>query len=113
MNSIKRRTFLKSGVAASALGFPALGQVRGANDRVQVALIGCGGRGTQVTASLAKRSDVECTQICDIHEDRLVRIADHMAEQQGGRKPLLARRMEAVYANKDVDAVVVLSLIHI
>ena len=60
MNSIKRRTFLKSGVAASALGFPALGQVRGANDRVQVALIGCGGRGTQVTASLAKRSDVEC-----------------------------------------------------
>ena len=107
MNSIKRRTFLKSGVAASALGFPALGQVRGANDRVQVALIGCGGRGTQVTASLAKRSDVECTQICDIHEDRLVRIADHMAEQQGGRKPLLARRMEEVYANKDVDAVVV------
>ena len=43
MNSIKRRIFLKSGVAASALGFPALGQVRGANDRVQVALIGCGG----------------------------------------------------------------------
>ena len=43
----------------------------------------------------------------DIHEDRLVRIADHMAEQQGGRKPLLARRMEEVYANKDVDAVVV------
>ncbi|MGB1724874.1 MAG: twin-arginine translocation signal domain-containing protein, partial [Limisphaerales bacterium] len=25
MNSIKRRTFLKSGLAASALGFPALG----------------------------------------------------------------------------------------
>jgi len=25
MNSIKRRTFLKSGVTASALGFPALG----------------------------------------------------------------------------------------
>ena len=43
----------------------------------------------------------------DIHEDRLVRIADHMAEQQGGRKPLLARRMEEVYANKHVDAVVV------
>ena len=59
MYSIKRRTFLKSGLVASALGFPALGQVRGANDRVPVALIGCGGRGTQVTASLAKRSDVE------------------------------------------------------
>jgi predicted dehydrogenase len=107
MKSIKRRMFLKSGLAASALGFPALGKVRGANDRVQVALIGCGGRGTQVTASLARRSDVECSQVCDIHEERLVRIADHMAEQQGGRKPLLARRMEEVFANKGVDAVVV------
>ena len=76
--------FLKSGLAASALGFPAIGQVRGANDRVQVALIGCGGRGAQVTASLARRSDVECSQVCDIHEERLVRIADHIAEQQGG-----------------------------
>jgi hypothetical protein len=56
-----------------------------------------GGRGTQVTASLARRSDVECSQVCDIHEERLVRIADHMAEQQGGRKPLLARRMEEVF----------------
>ncbi|MDP7013814.1 MAG: Gfo/Idh/MocA family oxidoreductase, partial [Verrucomicrobiota bacterium] len=107
MKSIKRRMFLKSGLAASALGFPALGQVRGANDRVQVALIGCGGRGAQVTASLTRRSDVECSQVCDIHEERLVRIADHMAEQQGGRKPLLARRMEEVFANKGVDAVVV------
>ena len=107
MNPIKRRTFLKSGLAASALGFPALGQVRGANDRIQVALIGCGGRGTQVTASMAQRSDVECSQVCDIHEERLVRIADHMAKQQNGRKPLLARRMEEVFANKSVDAVVV------
>ena len=63
MNPIKRRMFLKSGLAASALGFPALGQVRGANDRVQVALIGCGGRGTQVTASMARRSAVECSQV--------------------------------------------------
>ena len=107
MKSIKRRTFVKAGLAASALGFPALGQVRGANERVQVALIGCGGRGTQVTSSLARRSDVMCSQVCDIHEDRLVRIADHMAQQQGGRKPLLARRMEEVFGNKDVDAVVV------
>ena len=107
MKSIKRRTFLKSGLATTALGFPAIGQVKGANDRVQIALIGCGGRGTQVTSSLARRSDVVCSQVCDIHEDRLVRIADYMAEQQGGRKPLLARQMDEVFASKDVDAVVV------
>ena len=62
-------------------------------------------RGTQVAVSLAKRSDVECSQVCDIHEESLVRIADHMATHQVGRKPLLARRMEEVFANKDVDAV--------
>jgi len=107
MKSIKRRTFLKNSLAASAIAFPAIGQVRGANDRVQIALIGCGGRGTQVTSSMARRSDVVCSQVCDIHEERLVRIADYMAEQQGGRKPLLARQMDEVFANKDVDAVVV------
>ena len=107
MKSIKRRAFLKSGLAAATLGFPAIGQVKGANDRVQIALIGCGGRGTQVTSSLAQRSDVVCSQVCDIHEKRLVRIADYVAEQQDGRKPILARQMDEVFANKDVDAVVV------
>ncbi|MAJ15818.1 MAG: hypothetical protein CBC27_02305 [Opitutia bacterium TMED67] len=107
MKSIKRRAFLKSGLAAATLGFPAIGQVKGANDRVQIALIGCGGRGTQVTSSLAQRSDVVCSQVCDIHEERLVRIADYVAEQQDGRKPILARQMDEVFANKDVDAVVV------
>ena len=105
MNSIKRRTFLKSGLAASALGFRRLAKCRvqrpraGGADRLRRP-------GHAGHRELGQRSDVKCTQICDIHEDRLVRIADHMAEQQGGRKPLLAG-MEPVYANKDVDAVVV------
>jgi predicted dehydrogenase len=107
MNPIKRRTFLKAGLGSTVIGFPSLGKALGANDRVQVALVGCGGRGTQVTSSLASRSDVVCTQICDIHEKRLVRTADFIAKQQGGRKPLLATHMEEVFANKDVDAVVV------
>ena len=33
-----------------------------------------------------------------------MRIADHIATQQVGRKPLLERRMEEVFANKEVDA---------
>ncbi|HIM23084.1 MAG TPA: Gfo/Idh/MocA family oxidoreductase, partial [Verrucomicrobia bacterium] len=107
MNPIKRRTFVKAGLASSVISFPSLGQALGANDRVQVALVGCGGRGTQVTSSLASRSDVVCTQLCDIHEERLVRTADFIAKQQGGRKPLLATHMEEIFANKDVDAVVV------
>ena len=54
MNSsdyFSRRGFLKTtavGGAALAAG-PALGDVLGANDRINVALIGIGGRGTTIS----------------------------------------------------------------
>ena len=64
---------------------------------MQIALFGCGGRGSQVASSLARRSDVVCSQVCDIHEQRLVRIANYMADQQEGRKPLLASEMDEVF----------------
>ena len=107
MNPIKRRAFIKKSLVTSAIAFPTISRARGANDRVQIALIGCGGRGSQVASSLARRSDVVCSQVCDIHEQRLVRIANYMADQQEGRKPLLASEMDGVFANKDVDAVVI------
>ena len=82
MNPIKRRAFIKKSLVTSAIAFPTISRARGANDRVQIALIGCGGRGSQVASSLARRSDVVCSQVCDIHEQRLVRIANYMADQQ-------------------------------
>ena len=44
MKSIRRRACMKNSLAASAISDAAIGQGRGANDRVQIAIIGCGGR---------------------------------------------------------------------
>ncbi|MHC4435307.1 MAG: twin-arginine translocation signal domain-containing protein, partial [Planctomycetota bacterium] len=60
MRSLNRREFMKrtAGVAAA---FTALSQrkVRGANDKVVIAVMGLGGRGTYLAESFAERPDVE------------------------------------------------------
>src|SRR5512136_2079935 len=46
MGAITRRDFMKSTVATGALAALPFSRVLGANDRIRVGLIGCGGRGT-------------------------------------------------------------------
>ena len=71
MKSIRRRACLKNSLAASVISDAAIGQGLGASDRVQIAIIGCGGRGAQVTSSLVTQSNVLCSQVWDIHESGL------------------------------------------
>ena len=71
MKSIRRRACLKNSLAASVISDAAIGQGRGANDRVQIAIIGCGGRGAQITSSLVRQSNVLCSQVWDIRESGL------------------------------------------
>ena len=76
--SIPRRSFLKSsaGVAAlaGAITRPASARIVGANDRVNMAVIGCGGRGTHLLRDLVERSKeqggVQVVAVCDVYEKR-------------------------------------------
>ena len=52
MHRETRRSFLKKTAAAAAFGLVATGRAAGANERVVVGLIGCGGRGPGVAAAM-------------------------------------------------------------
>ena len=76
-NPLSRRSFLKTttlGGAALAAG-PAWGRILGANDRINVACIGLGARGSEhlslVLQHRANKADVEVVALCDVYQKRL------------------------------------------
>jgi predicted dehydrogenase len=69
MSELARRTLLRTSAAAmSALSYS---RVLGANDTVQLAVIGCGGRGTGVMRSFLSTKQVMVTGLCDVWGDRV------------------------------------------
>jgi predicted dehydrogenase len=60
-----RRAFLRSVTAATALSYS---RVMGANDRVQLALIGCGERGRGDMGNFLKAGNLDVTALCDIYD---------------------------------------------
>jgi predicted dehydrogenase len=79
--TIGRRDFLKRSLfAASALGTvrlagPARGAVLGANDRIGIGIIGCGGMGTEHIRNYRRLSEkpelnIRLVGVCDIYEPR-------------------------------------------
>jgi predicted dehydrogenase len=75
--SVSRRSFLKTagiGVASMA-AMPAWARVIGANDRLNVAVIGLGGRGSilldLILEHRTNKADVEVVALCDVYQRRL------------------------------------------
>src|SRR5688572_196971 len=70
---ITRRQFIRRStlaVGASTLAFPYVGQVLGANDRINVACIGVGGKGDGDSTDAAK-SGGTVVAICDVDQNTL------------------------------------------
>jgi len=110
MSCQTRRRFLKqtaSGTAAFTLGSTALtgGRILGANERIGVALIGCGGRGRFVARGLVE-AGADLVALCDLHEERLDQAELFLREAQP-RKPIRCKEMARVFDRADVDAVIV------
>ena len=78
MNRINRRRFLsRSGagaVGAAALWSVSPARVLGANERVNLALIGCGGRGPLVAQGVTE-FNARFTHVCDVHAGRAEKAA--------------------------------------
>ncbi len=94
----RRRDFLTAAAVAPLL-FPS--SARGANDRVQFALIGAGGRGRGVASRFIELG-APCTAVCDIYEPNLakgVEMAGDGTATYGDFRHVLDR--------KDVDAVLI------
>ena len=66
--NVARRTFLGGVTAATALSYS---RVYGANERLQLGLIGCGDRGRYDMQNFVKANAVDVVALCDIWPDRI------------------------------------------
>jgi predicted dehydrogenase len=62
-NHVPRRAFLRGAAAATALSYS---RVYGANERIQLGLIGCGERGRYDMGNFIKTGTVDVVALCDI-----------------------------------------------
>jgi predicted dehydrogenase len=100
-----RRYFLKQAGLGGALITTAAGQARvlGANDRINVAFIGTGGRGNWLMDLVLKhrqaKPDVEIVAVCDVYQKRL----SAASQKAGGAKMYVHH--EKLLQRSDIDAV--------
>ncbi len=105
-----RRTFLQraAGAAAGLGAWTALsqGRVIGANERVNVAIIGCGGRGRFVLRVMIEEAGANCVCLCDLSDKRMDQMWEFIQPVQPN-KPRFEKDYLKVLESKDIDAVIV------
>ncbi len=115
MTDFKRRKFLRDSAAgltgAGLTSFTAnaasQNQVAGANRRLRVGLIGCGGQGTSDLRAMLRAGNVECVALCDVDDEQTAKTRQ-LVETQFKQKPdLFARDFRRVLDRKDIDLVIV------
>jgi predicted dehydrogenase len=111
-DSLNRRGFL--GWAAStgvALGLAPAAGALGANDKIRVAVIGTGGRGTEHAQTFAKLAGVEVAAVCDVDEKHAGKAAEAV-NQAAGKSPQALRDLRRLLDDKSIDAVVIATCNH-
>jgi predicted dehydrogenase len=96
-NEVPRRTFLTTVSAATALSYS---RVYGANERIQVGLIGAGERGRHDTGNFAK-SGTDIAAVCDIYAANI-----DTAKQQWPKAKSFSDHRELL-ATKEIDVAVI------
>jgi len=107
MTTIDRRTFVLSTAGALASGLPVLG----ANDRVNVAVIGVRGRGREHMEQFAKNPGSCVAALCDVDTRENERALDALLKWQAPR-PKIYRDLRKLLEDKDVDAVSIATCNH-
>ena len=96
--NVPRRAFLRGVTAATALSYS---RVFGANDRVQLGLIGCGERGRSDMGKFIKAGNTDVVALCDIYGAQIDR-----AKQDAPNARSFTDH-HALLALKDVDVVLI------
>ena len=96
---MERRTFFLG--AATAWGAT---RVLGANDKVNLAVIGIGGRGSAHVRYYLKIPDARIAGLCDVNTAQTER-ATVVVDKAGGGKPKVFQDLRKLYEDKDIDAV--------
>jgi predicted dehydrogenase len=115
--ALSRRAFLGKSARAVALA-PGLGgcllwatrrapaATVGANDRIRLGLIGCGGRGRDVLGVFLTHAEVDCPVVCDVDDAMLAKTVE-LVEHKRGQRPETVKDFRRLLERKDVDAVLV------
>ena len=104
-NHLTRRQFLNRTTLAATtatIAFPYVGRVQGANDRINVACIGVGGKGDSDSSEAGKNGG-NIVAICDVDQNSL----DRKAKQFPKAKQYRDYRKLLDEMGKDIDAVTV------
>ena len=99
-----RRTFLRT-AGAAAMTAASYSRVMGANDTVNVAVVGLGGRGQNHMDAYMDVAGAHITALCDVNQAALERAQAKVAKQTGAASPKGYGDMRDVFADKNVDAV--------
>ncbi len=97
-----RRDFNRTAAGLAAVSALSASRILGANDRIRIGLIGCGGRGRQDWGNFLKEPAVEPVAVCDVYEPFRNRGVEMT---QGRAKPYHDFRQ--LLDQKDIDAVIV------
>ena len=78
---------------------------RGANDRINVAVIGLRGRGRDHITSFSKIPDVHIAAVCDIDQAQIERAVQFIDKLNGSKPQKTYQDMRKLLEDKDIDAV--------
>ena len=115
---MKRREFIEKSIKSSvALGtlpliLPTNMRWKGANDRVNVAVIGIRGQGQSHIMSYQQLKDVEVSAICDVDENLFADCLKKHYTNKGLREPKIYKDMRKLFEDKSVDAVSIVTPNH-
>jgi predicted dehydrogenase len=110
-----RRSFMKHAAAAAAGGALASAapqaaasqdRTAGANARIRVALVGCGGQGTGVLRQ-ALRLGAQLVALCDVDDEQTAKAAQRLQTEFSQTPELKTRDFRRVLDRRDVDAVII------
>ncbi len=103
---MNRRQLVRSGVALAAASGAQLQADKtrpGANDRIGVALIGCGGMGSMNLKDFQTFPEVEIVALCDADQNQIAKALSLVS----GKPPRTERDYRRVLASRDVDVVII------
>ena len=111
--SIHRRSFLTRSAGAGAglalAGFPGIISARNVNNRLNLGIVGPGGRGTgrlKRFFQMNQRFNARLVAVCDLWNYRRDNAVE-LAKAEQGDAPRVYRHHEEILADADVDALII------
>ena len=95
---------LAAGRSASALSSA---RTAGANDRIRLGVIGCGGRGRGDLRRFLEIDGIQCAAICDVDHSQMDRTQSEILDPAGQKAEFRTRDFRRLLDRQDLDAVLI------